>query len=163
VSGPAESVVTRRPAAVLLRAGGLPAIALGALVAAGSAFVSWHAAVSVLVGTGLAVIALSAGPALLAMMRSMSPPAAMLLAMVAYGFVVVVLAVLYLQLLTVSWLSGGHVAAGIGVATVAWLTGMIRAVGRLRILTFDDGTQGDGGSGGRVEGGSPASPPEASH
>jgi hypothetical protein len=141
----------------------VPAVIVGALLAAAAAFVSWPAAVSVLIGAGLAVIALSAGPALLAMMRSMSPPAAMLLAMIAYGVVVVVLAVLYLQLLELSWLSGRHVGAGIAVATTAWLVGMIRAVGRLRILAFGSGTEGDGGPSAAAQDGSPASPPKASH
>jgi hypothetical protein len=109
------------------------------------------------------MVALSAGPALLAMMRSISPPAAMLLAMVIYGAVVMVLAVVYLQVIELSWLEGGPVGAGIAASTVAWLAGMIRAVPRLRIPIF--GTDETAASGPVDAGrdGSATSPPPPTH
>lgn len=153
----------RRPAAVLLRAGAVPAVTVGTVVAAGFAVSSLIAAGSVLVGTGLALVALSAGPALLVLMRSASPPVAMLLAMIVYGIVVVMLAVFYLQLTQWEWLSGLPVGAGIGAATMAWLVGMIRAVPRLRIPVFGTDETSCGGGGLAVRDGSSASPPDSSH
>jgi hypothetical protein len=154
---------THRPAAVLLRAGAVPAVIVGTVVAAGFAVSSLTAAGSVLVGTCLALMALSAGPALLALIRSASPPAAMLLAMIVYGIVVVVLAAFYLQSTQWAWLSGGPVGAGIGAATLSWLVGMIRAVPRLRIPVFGVDEASCGGAGLAVRDGSSASPLGSPH
>lgn len=160
---PGEARATRRPASALMWASGWPAIVVGGLVAAGFGVSSPAAAASVGVGVAVALVALSAGPALLALMRSVSPPAAMLLALIAYGAIVMLLAVLYLQLLAVPWLAGGAVGAGIGAATVAWLVGMIRAVPRLRIPIFaGSGTGAEQGCGAGHDG-SPASPSNVSH
>ena len=154
---PVEARVTRHPAAVLLRSSALPALVAGGLVAVGFAFSSATAAASVGVGVGLALVALSAGPALLAVLPSVSPPAAMLMALTVYGTVVMALAVAYQRLYELSWLSGIAVGAGIGAATLAWLAGMIRAVPRLRIPIFgvDQGFPGEAGDPG--PGGSSAS------
>jgi hypothetical protein len=160
---PIEARVTRRPAMVLMRASGLPAIVVGGLVAAGFGVSSPAAAASVGVGVVVALVALSAGPALLAVLRSVSPPAAMPLALITYGAIVMLLAVLYLQLLAVPWLVGGAVGAGIGAATVAWLAGMIRAVPRLRIPIFAGSETGSGTARDAGQDGSPASPSSASH
>jgi hypothetical protein len=158
-----EARVTRRPAAVLLRSSALPALVVGGLVAAGFAFSSAAAAASVGVGVGVAFVALSAGPALLAFMRSVSPPAAMLMALIVYGTVVMALAVLYTRLLELPWLSGVAVAAGIGASTVAWLVGMIRAVPRLRIPIFDVAVNASDQAGDAGQDGSTASSPDPGH
>jgi len=163
MNGRPAGSATQRPAAVLMKAGGMPAVTVGVLCAAGFLLSSGRAALSVLVGSLLAIVVLSAGPALLAMMRSISPPAAMLLAMIVYGVVVMVLAVVYLQLLELSWLKGGPVGAGIAAATVAWLVGMIRAVPRLRIPIFGTEETPARGPGDADSDGSPASPSGPAH
>lgn len=158
-----EGRVTRRPAAVLMRAGTVPAVAVGALVAAGFAVSSPAAAASVGIGVALAIVALSAGPLLLALMRSVSPPAAMLLALIAYGAVVMLMAVVYLKLLDLPWLSGDAAGAGIGASTVAWLVGLIRAVPRLRIPLFGSDSSGPDGAGRAGHDGSSTSSPGSVH
>ena len=153
----------RRPARVLMRAGALPALAGGGLVAAGALVVSGGAAGSALLGTLLALLALSAGPALLAVLRSVPAPAAMPLALIAYSAVVVLLGLLYVLLGDQSWLSGRFAGAGLAVATTAWLAGQIRAVPRLRILAYGAGTVSDDDADEPAAGGSPQSPSAGPH
>jgi hypothetical protein len=160
---PAESGETRRPAAVLLRGGAVPAGLAGALVAGYSALVSPSAAGSALIGAVLAGAALSVGPLLLAATRQLSPPAVMAVAVGGYAITIGVLATAYLMLAGVSWLSGDHVGYAIAAVTAAWLAGQIRAVRRLRVLAFGSGSQGDARAFDAGQNGSPASPRDAPH
>ncbi|MDQ1289904.1 MAG: hypothetical protein QG622_3470 [Actinomycetota bacterium] len=151
-----------RPARELLLAGALPGTVAGAVVVAVSAVWSGEAVISALAGVVLASVALSAGPALLVMLRSASPTLVTPLALAVYGTVVWLMAVAFSRLVTLPWLSGGHVAAAISAVAVAWLAGMIRAVPRLRILAFGSGPNGAQGPGSSGQGGSPGSSPASS-
>lgn len=159
----AESVPTPRPAVALLRAGAAGAGLAGGLVVAACLVVSVRAGASALVGAGLAAAALSVGPLLLAASRSMSPPAVMAVALAGYLVTVIVLAVVYVVLGAAPWLSGDHIGLGILGAAAGSLAGQMRAVARLRVLAFGNGTEGDAGASAAGRNGSPASPPRPPH
>lgn len=144
VSGRAESAPEARPAIVLLRAGAVPGGVAGGVVAVASTVVSPQAGLSALVGTVLAVAALAVGPGLMSFAANMPPPAVMSLALAGYGITVGLLAVIYVLLGKVTWLSGDHAGYAIAVAVTAWLVGQLRATMRLRILAF--GTRPEGGT-----------------
>jgi hypothetical protein len=120
----------------LLRGGTVPALAAGVVGTAVSAAWGAHAAVAFAIGALLAVAALAAGPLLLRASRDASAPAVTTVAVLGYVGVVVVLGVAFLALAPITWLSADHLAAALVTVTVAGLGGQIRAVTRLRMLTF---------------------------
>ena len=126
------------PAATLLRAGGRPALAAAALVAAVSVLWGWRAVVAAVIGGVLATAALAVGPALLRVVRNASPGAVTAAATGGYVVVVVVLGLAFAVLAPASWLSAEHLAAALVVVTLADLAGQARAVIRLRVLVFDE-------------------------
>ena len=158
-----ESAPTARPAKALLRAGAVAACLAGGLVSLACLLVSTRAGASALIGSVLAGAALSVGPLLLAASRNLSPPAVMAVALVGYLATVIVLAAVYVPLGSVSWLSGDHVGLGILGAAAGSLAGQMRAVARLRVLAFGNGTQRDARAPGAGQNGSPASPPRPPH
>lgn len=158
-----ESAPTARPARALLRAGAAGACLAGGLVSLACLLVSARAGASALVGTLLAGAALSVGPLLLAASRTMSPPAVMAVAMAGYLATVIVLAAVYVPLGSVTWLSGDQVGLGILAAATGSLAGQMRAVARLRVLAFGNGTQRDAQAPDAGQNGSPASPPRPPH
>jgi hypothetical protein len=122
--------------AALLWGGTMYALAAGAVGTAVSAVWGGRAAVAFGVGVLLAVAALAAGPLLLRASRDASPAGVTAVAVLGYAGVVVLLGVAFLALAPLSWLSEAHVAAALVTVTVAGLAGQIRAVTRLRVLTF---------------------------
>ncbi len=137
---PKGSVAGRQSAVVpaLLRGVLVPIGAVGALCIAVGATRSGAVAAGALVGTVLAALAFVVGPGVLALARSWAPPAVMALAMTAYLVLIGVLAVLYLLLLDVTWMS--QVAAGwtLLLCAAAAVAGQIRATSRLRVPAFGD-------------------------
>jgi hypothetical protein len=131
--------VTTSPAAALLRGGLFPALGVGAVLCALELLVSGRAAVSAGVGAAIATVALCAGPALLGLTRTTSPPMVMAVAVFGYGMTVMTLGIGYGLLATVGWLAGEHVGYGLVLATVASVIGQVRAVARMRLLAFGDG------------------------
>ncbi|HEX2809285.1 MAG TPA: hypothetical protein VHN80_24230 [Kineosporiaceae bacterium] len=154
---------TARPAAVMWRGGVLPAAVVGALVTAGSAVAGGRAAGSALIGTVITLAAMSAGPWLMSISQHWSPPAVMASAIGGYAITVLLLAVAFVLLAPISWLSGSHVGIAMAAVVVAWMAGQTRAAARLRILAYGSGTQGDEGGDRGGQTGSPASPSEPSH
>ena len=153
----------RGPAAAMWRGGAIPAALVGLLVVALSALAGGRAAGSALIGVVITVIAMGAGPILMSISRHWSPPAVMASALAGYMMTVLVLAVAFVLLAPVTWLSGEHVGIAMVAVVVAWLAGQMRASSRLRILAYGSGTQGDEQPGGAGRNGSPASPSEPSH
>ena len=154
---------TRGPAAVLWRGAILPALVVGVVVVAICATSGSRAAASALIGLAITVAAMSASSALMSLSKSWSPPAVMASALAGYAITVLVLAVAFVLLEPVRWLSGQRVGITMVTVVVAWLAGQVRAFARLRILAFDGGTQGDEHHGDAGRSGSPASPSEPSH
>ena len=126
------------PAGELLIGAGVPAVTIGALVSMGSLFAGPSQAVSCVLGALLAIAALAAGPVLLRIGRSYSPPGLMALAVCGYGFVVLLLGLAFLLVSEASWLAGGYAAIGALAVVAAWLAGQARSTSRLRILSYGD-------------------------
>jgi hypothetical protein len=133
------------PASTLLRAGTRPAVVAGVLVAAVSVPWGWRAVVAAVIGGVLATAALAVGPALLRAVRHASPAAVTAAATSGYIVVVVVLGLVFAVLAPASWLSAEHLAAALVVVTIADIAGQARAVIRLRVLVFDEGSAERGG------------------
>jgi hypothetical protein len=106
---------------------------------------------------------MSAGPGLMLISQHWSPPAVMASALGGYAVTVFVLALAFVLLAPIRWLSGEHVGVAMVAVVIAWMAGQIRASARLRILAYGSGTQGDGKPGDGGRNGSPASPSEPSH
>jgi hypothetical protein len=132
-SGPAAD-----PALELLRGGLRPTLVAGVALVTVVAFAGGRAAVSAVVGVGLAGLAMSAGPVTMRATRKWSPPAVMAVALISYGTVVIVLGVVYVALRQVAWVSAGHLAASLIVSGAAWTAGELQAARRLRVLAFGD-------------------------
>jgi hypothetical protein len=146
-AGPADAGTT------LLRAGTRPALAASVLVAAVSLLWGWRALVAAAIGGLLATAALAVGPALLRAVRHASPPAVTAAATGGYAAVVVVLGLVFVLLAPASWLSADHLAVALVVVTVAGTAGQARAVTRLRVLAFGEGSaEGGGGAPGAADG-----------
>jgi ATP synthase protein I len=145
------------------RGGVVPAVVVGALVAAGSAAAGGRAAGSAAIGAVITVAAMSTGPGLMSISQHWSPPAVMASALGGYAITVLVLAVAFVLLAPISWLSGEHVGAAMVAVVIAWMAGQTRAASKLRILAYGSGTQGDERAGTSGQTGSPASPSEPSH
>ncbi len=134
----------------LLRGGTAPALAAAALVAVVSAAWGWRAVLAAVLGGLLAAAALAVGPALLRAVRNAPPPAVTAAATGGYAGVVVVLGIVFAVLAPLSWLSADHLAAALVVVTLAGIAGQARAVTRLRVLVYEEGSaeRGDGPGGG---------------
>lgn len=154
---------TRRPALTLFAAGTAVGAAAGGVVVVLGAVESARAAVGAALGVAVALVALSVGPALLAVTRTVSPPAVMAIALTGYAVTVLLLAVVYALLGAASSLSGDHVGYGMAVAAAAALAGQGRAVMRLRALAFGNCTEGDLRRSDVSPSDSPASPSGFSH
>jgi hypothetical protein len=120
----------------VLRGGTLAAAGTGLAGVVVSALWGWPGVVGFAAGAALATGALAVGPLLLRASRTASPPAVTAMAGGGYAAVVVLLGVAFVVLGPATWLSASHVAAALVAVTVAGLAGQIRAVSRLRVLTF---------------------------
>jgi hypothetical protein len=145
------------------RGGVLPAGAVGGVVVAGSAIAGGRAAGSALIGVVITLVAMSAGPVLMSISQHWSPPAVMASAVGGYAMTVLILAVAFVLLAPITWLSGTHVGGAMVAVVIAWMAGQTRAAARLRILAYSSGTQGDDESVESGQTGFPASPSEPSH
>jgi hypothetical protein len=128
------------PAALLARGGVLPAGAAGLAVAAASAALASAApsaaGLSALIGGALATGAMAAGPALLAVTRTRTPPVVMAVALTGFAAVLGLLGMAFVALGELSWLRGDRVGYGIVAAVIASAAGQVRAAACLRIFTF---------------------------
>jgi hypothetical protein len=160
---PSAGLPTARPALVLLRAGGVPGVIVGLGVIALGATHSPRASGSAAIGAALALVALSVGPALMAIARTWSPPAVMAIALGGYGVTVLILAVAYVLLTGMDWLAGEWVGAAITAVAVAWPAGLTRGVAKLRVLAYGSPSDRDARGADVNQSGFPESPHEARH
>jgi len=135
---PADGTDPRRVAAVLLRAGLVPAVVVDAVVVLVAIPSSSEAIAGAVVGTLLTVTAFAVGPLLLHWARELDPSMLFALAVASYFTVVGALAIAYALLSGVSWLDGAWVGAAILAGAFAWLAGQVRATAKLRVLTYGD-------------------------
>ena len=129
---------TTNPVGVLLRGSVVPALLAVALLALISGLVSLDAAKSVLVGGGMAVLALAAGPALHQLCRNLDPSLVVGIVVLAYCLVVGLIGIGFAQVNDASWLVGEYAAGGVLAGAVAWVAGHMRASIRLRQPLYDE-------------------------
>jgi hypothetical protein len=123
----------------MLIGGLVPAVTCGGILVAGAVILSTPAGIGVGLGVALAVLALAVAPGLLRGTRSWIPALAMVAALVAYAGVMSLLWWVYALVSRLSWLEPRATGVGVGVATVAWSLGVLRAMPRLRQHLYDDG------------------------
>jgi ATP synthase protein I len=138
------------------RSGALPALAVGAAVAVVAVFLGHAELVGALLGTAVAVGALSVPVMIMEATRTSAPPAVMTLAVLGYGLSVVVLGVVWVLLEGREWLSGDMLGVALIGCSLAWTVGQMRGVSRLRIAAF--GSTPDGGPEGHDTAGHAAEP-----
>jgi hypothetical protein len=92
----------------------------------------------------MAVLALSAGPALHQLCRNLDPNLVLGLAVLTYFTVLGLLGLGYSLVNDASWLIGGFAGGGVLVASVVWALGHLRAAVRLRqpLYQLDESTAG---------------------
>ena len=149
---------TARPAIFLWRSAAVPAAVVGVLVAAGSAVWGTSALLSALFGAVLVLAAMSLGPILMIRVETWSPPAVMAAGVAGYGAAVLLLGLAFALTEPLTWLSGTHVGVAAVLVSLGWTAGHCRGLGRVRMLAYGNGTEGDDHPGAPVENGSPASP-----
>jgi xanthine/uracil/vitamin C permease (AzgA family) len=130
--------VDAHPSGAILRGAGLPALAAVTVVALAGLGSDRDHALSALVGGGLGIVALAVGPVLQWLCRRLDPALALGVAVLAYCLVVGVAGFGYSALNDLPWLSGRWTAGGLLAAILAWTTGQMRAVSKLRQLLWSD-------------------------
>lgn len=163
MAGTLPDAPRRRPEDAVLRGGGLPALAAGAVVTAACVPFGTDAVAGAAVGVLLTVGTFALGPAVLRTSSRWSPPAVMVVAVSTYALSVVLLAVAFILLRGASWLSPPAVGAAIFACATAWMVGHIRAAGRLRVLAFGGSGEASGTDDVAGHGGSGRSPGRPSH
>ena len=129
---------SRNPVGRLLRGSVVPSLVAVGLLTLISWLVSSDAAKSVLVGGGMAVIALAAGPALHQLCRNLDPSLVVGIVVLAYCLVVGLVGIGFAQVNDASWLVGEYAAGGVLAGAVAWVVGHMRASMRLRQPLWDE-------------------------
>jgi hypothetical protein len=129
---------TRNPIGVLLLGSVVPSVAAVAVLAALSWLASADAAVSVLVGGGMAVLALAVAPVLHQLCRNLDPNILIGIVVLAYCVVVLLAGYGFSQVNDASWLIGGFAAGGVLAGAGAWVAGHIRSSLKLRQPMYGD-------------------------
>jgi len=123
---------TTNPVGELFRGAAVPAVLALAVLTLAALLAGLDEAKSCLVGGGMAVLAMTVGPALHQLCRNLDPAMALSFAVLAYGLVVVGLWWGFSLLTDTAWLVGGFAAAGVFVVAFGWAAGQMRAAAKLR-------------------------------
>lgn len=123
---------TTNPVGPLLRGAAVPALGAVAVLTLVALFSSPSAAMSVLVGGTMALVALAVGPLLHQLCRNLDPNLVLGLVVFAYCTVIVLLGIGYALVNDASWLVGGFAGGGVFVVAAAWTIGQMRAASKLR-------------------------------
>jgi hypothetical protein len=122
------------------RAGAVPAAVVGGVLMLVSLTGGWTGVLGALVGTLLAIVALSVPVLVVKATSSASPPAVMAVALAGYMGCVLLLALAWIALAEREWLSAEHLGATLFATTAAWMAGQVRGLRRLRVLAFGSPT-----------------------
>lgn len=122
------------------RAGAIPAAIVGAVLTSVSLTGGWAGVLGALLGTLLAMAALSVPVLVVQATSSASPPAVMAVALTGYLCCVLLLALAWIALADREWLSADHLGAALFAVTAAWMAGQLRGLVRLRVLAFGSPT-----------------------
>lgn len=139
---------TRSVTTAIWRAGAVPGAVVGVVVTAAGLVRGGPGVLGAVVGSLLALAALSVPVLVVRATATASPPAVMGAALGGYGVCVLALAGAWTGLVGRSWLSGTFLAAALFAVTTAWMAGQVRGLLRLRVLAFgapvdDPGTRDD--------------------
>ncbi len=126
------------PAMAVLRGAGLPAVAASVLTAAGFTLaVGAGEGASVLLGGGMAGVALAVAPLVQRLTRRMDPALVLGIAVLAYSVVMLMVGLVYTGVSGLAWVSSTPAGLGALAAILGWSAGHIWTSQRMRELLYD--------------------------
>jgi hypothetical protein len=128
---------TTNPIGSLWVGAALPTVLAIALFTVVALIASPADAASVLVGGGMALVALSASPLLQRLCRNLEPSLVLGIAVLAYCLVIIALGIVYRLLRDQSWLHGGFAGASVAIAAAVWAAGHMWTALKLRQPLYD--------------------------